>query len=565
VSLADGNANRPDEDAAWTALRRRDKILLAVSYAAERFLGQEPLDSVLTDVLERLGKAAEVGDATVFELVDDTERGGCLVPRYSWSAPGAESVFDFAPDGFAWAGTDFAHLFALLEQGQPLVARVEELPAGLRALLAGDMSAIAALPIFAAGQLVGVIAVSRRGGPRDWAESEIGALKTAAAVTGAALERNRSRRAVRRRDELLRLIVDNAPLMVAYFDHARRCRFANRRYQESFGVPDDPVLGKTLEEIIGAEDCRATEPYWKRTQAGEQVTFEHAHDRADGTRQHLEVSAVPHRTESGEVAGCYVILTDITERKQSEESLRRAHDQLEEKVRERTEELLMLNRELEAFSYSVSHDLRAPLRAIDGFSHLIEEQLAGKLDAETENYFGRIRAAVQRMFWMIEGLLELGRASRKEIDATQVDLSLCAREIVEDLAAGNGARRVEWIIEDGLRAVGDRQLLRLLLQNLLENAWKYTARCEAARIEFRAGQAADGTPEFTIRDNGAGFDMAHAQRLFQPFQRLHSTRDFDGTGIGLATVARIVHRHGGRIRAEGTPGRGASFHFTLPT
>lgn len=234
-------------------------------------------------------------------------------------------------------------------------------------------------------------------------------------------------------------------------------------------------------------------------------------------------------------------------------------------MRERTEELLMLNRELEAFSYSVSHDLRAPLRAIDGFSHLLEEQLAGKLDAETENYFGRIRAAVQRMFWMIEGLLELGRASRKEIDATQVDLSLCAREIVEDLAAGNGARRVEWLIEDGLRAVGDRQLLRLLLQNLLENAWKYTARCEAARIEFRAGQAADGTPEFTIRDNGAGFDMAHAQRLFQPFQRLHSTRDFDGTGIGLATVARIVHRHGGRIRAEGTPGRGASFHFTLPT
>lgn len=546
------------------ALRRRDEILQAVSYAAERFLGSEPVEDVLTDVLERLGKAAEAGGATVFEFVDDPEHGSRLVPRYSWTAAGAESVFDFAAEGFAYPGTDFEHLYAHLEQGNPIVARIEELPDGLKALLANSVRTFAALPISAAGQLVGVIAVSQRGTQREWAESELSALKTAATVIGAALERNRTRRAVRKRDEMLRLIVDNAPLMVAYFDIQRRCRFANRRYADFFGFPDLGIIGKSLEEVIGAEAYRIAQDYWNRAFAGEPVVFERAHAGRDGKVQHLEVRAVPHRAESGEISGCYAILADITERKLGEEALRQAHDQLEEKVRERTRELAALNRELEAYSYSVSHDLRGPLRAIDGFTHLLAEQLADRLDEETENYFARIRAAVQRMFWLIEDLLELGRASRKEINATEVDLSLCAREIMGDLEAEDGSRQVEWVIEEGIRAVGDRQLLRLLLQNLLENAWKYTRNRKTARIEFRTGVDADGRRTFRVSDNGAGFDMAHADKLFQPFQRLHSSRDFEGTGIGLATVARIVQRHGGEIHAEGRPNQGATFRFTLP-
>jgi len=564
VSYGDGYQGGPAQGSVWEALKRREEILMAVSYAAERFLGSEPVEDVLTDVLARLGKAAEAGGATVFEFIDDPEHGSRLMPRYSWTAAGTESVFDFAAEGFAYPGSDFEHLYAHLDQGNPIVSRVEALPAGLRALLAPSVRALAALPIFAAGQLVGVLGVSQRGAQRDWAESELGALKTAATVIGAALERNRTRRAVRKRDELLRLIVDNAPVMVAYYDRRMRCRFANRRYQDFFGFPDGSLLGRTLEEIIGPEAYRNAREHWQRAYAGQSVAFERPQPGRDGSIQHLEVRAVPHHSESGELIGCYAILTDITARKRNEEALRQAHDQLEEKVRERTEELAMLNRELEAYSYSVSHDLRAPLRAIDGFTHLLSEQLAGKLDAETENYFERIRAAVKRMFWLIEDLLELGRASREELQKGEVDLSQCAREIMEDLAAQQPARDVAWVIEDGLRASGDRRLLRLLMQNLLENAWKYTARKATARIEFRAAPAGDGWLAFQVCDNGAGFDMALAEKLFQPFRRLHSAREFEGTGIGLATVARIVQRHGGDIRAEGEVGRGATFLFRLP-
>jgi PAS domain S-box-containing protein len=564
MSVGNEEAHDPSLAPIWADIRRRDAILLAVSYAAERFLGNEPLEAVLTDVLERLGKAAEAGGATVFELVDEPDGGARLVPRYSWTAAGSASIFEYAEEGFAHAGTDFEHLYAQLERGEPIVARRESMPAGLLALIPTDVAAFAALPIFASGQIVGAIAFSQRGPRREWAESEIGALKTAATVVGAALERNRSRRAVRRRDELLRLIVDNAPLMVAYYDREMRCRFANRRYADFFGHPVRSILGMRLEDVIGPDAYRVAAPYWKHAFAGAPVVFERAQAGPDGAVQYLEVRAVPHQADSGEVLGCYAILTDITQRRLGEAALREAHGQLEEKVRARTEELAVLNRELEAYSYSVSHDLRTPLRAIDGFSHLLAERLGDRLDAESAEYLGRVRTAVRRMSGLIDDLLELGRVSRQELEMREVDLTACAREIVEELATQHGARNVECLIEDGIRALGDPQLLRMALQNLLENAWKYTARKEFARIEFSHAVEANGRRVYRVRDNGAGFDMNYAQKLFQPFQRLHNPREFEGSGIGLATVARIVRRHGGEIGADGEVGRGATFWFTLP-
>lgn len=564
MSDGGGKVIDPAQASVWEALRRRDAILLAVSYAAERFLGNEPLEHVLTDVLERLGKAAEANGATVLEFVNDPERGARLVPRYSWTAAGVESIFEYAGEGFNFSGSDLDHLYGILEKGHLVVARIDEIPAGLQALLPDDIRACAALPISAAGQLVGIVAVSLRAQQRDWAESELSALKTAATVIGAALERSRSRRAVRKRDELLRLIVENAPLMVAYYDSQMRCRFANRRYADFFGFPDRSIVGKSLEDVIGGEAYLYALDYWTRAFSGEQVVFERPQTGKDGGTQYLEVRVVPHHAESGETMGCYAIITDITERKLNETALRQAHDQLEEKVRQRTEELAMLNQELEAYSYSVSHDLRTPLRAIDGFTHLLAEQLAGRLDAETENYFGKIRSSVDRMFRLIEDLLELGRVSRKEMAKKAVDLSQMAREIIEDFSAQNNARRVECLIEDGIAVVGDRQLLRLLLQNLLENAWKYTSKRATACIEFGSSFNENGKRILRVRDNGAGFDMAYADKLFQPFQRLHNPRDFEGTGIGLATVARIVQRHGGGIWAEGEVNKGATFWFSIP-
>ena len=224
------------------------------------------------------------------------------------------------------------------------------------------------------------------------------------------------------------------------------------------------------------------------------------------------------------------------------------------------EELERKNQELEAFSYSVSHDLRSPLRAIDGFTAMLIEVVQEHLDESGQHYADRIRASVKRMNEMIEDLIELSRVGRAAVARRPVDVGAMASEIFLDLAAGTPGRQVDTVIEADLVASADARLLRNVLENLLGNAWKFSTRTEDPRIEVGSGP--DG--EFFVRDNGSGFDMNQAQRLFSPFQRLHKQSDFPGTGIGLATVHRIVERHGGRIWAESAPGEGATFWFTLP-
>jgi PAS domain S-box-containing protein len=253
---------------------------------------------------------------------------------------------------------------------------------------------------------------------------------------------------------------------------------------------------------------------------------------------------------------------DITARKQAEVELQQYREHLEELVEARTDALGVANRELEAFSYSVSHDLRAPLRAIDGFSRILIEDYGARLDAEACGYLGRVRKAVQRMGVLIDELLELSRLGRAGMHMAAVDLSCLAAEVTEQLRTGDPARTVQVKIASGVNARGDEQLLRLLLQNLLGNAWKYTHLKEHAWVEFGATTQGEETVYY-VRDNGAGFDMAYADKLFQPFQRLHRSEEFEGTGVGLAIVARIIKRHAGRVWAEGKVGEGATFYFTL--
>jgi signal transduction histidine kinase len=254
---------------------------------------------------------------------------------------------------------------------------------------------------------------------------------------------------------------------------------------------------------------------------------------------------------------------DITARKAAEARLRTLAGDLERQVEARTRELAEANRELEAFSYSVSHDLRSPLRHLDGFASLLAEELGPSASADAQSYMKRIRASAQRMSGLINDLLALARISRLPLARARVNLSDIAREISGELAREDPSRRVAWWIAPDLVAYADPGLARLALENLLGNAWKYTARCASGRIEFLEEQAPDGTREFVIRDNGAGFDMDHAALLFKPFHRLHGDEEFKGSGIGLATVHRIVERHGGRIRGSGQPGRGAQFRFRL--
>jgi signal transduction histidine kinase len=230
----------------------------------------------------------------------------------------------------------------------------------------------------------------------------------------------------------------------------------------------------------------------------------------------------------------------------------------------RVSDLLDLaNKELEAFSYSVSHDLRAPLRGIDGFSQALLEDSADKLDAEGKDHLRRIRGATQRMADLIDALLSLSRVTRSELHRTSLDFSALARAIAAELQQRDPERQAEWGIQDGLAVVGDPRLLRAVLENLLGNAWKFTAARAPARIEFGIWPGSDGRPTYYIRDNGAGFDMAYKDKLFGAFQRLHTQAEYRGAGIGLATVQRIIHRHGGRIWAEGAPDQGATFYFTL--
>jgi signal transduction histidine kinase len=235
---------------------------------------------------------------------------------------------------------------------------------------------------------------------------------------------------------------------------------------------------------------------------------------------------------------------------------------LNENLQHRATELEATNNELESFSYSVSHDLRAPLRAIDGFSQALMEDYADKLDHTGKDYLGRIRAGSQRMAQLIDDLLNLSRVARSSVTRQEVDLSAMANSIVSELRRAEPGRRIDCSIAENLHVNGDEHLLRVALENLLGNAWKFTEKCARAQIEI--GKLQDpGAPVYFVRDNGAGFDMAHVDKLFGPFQRLHSMQEFKGTGIGLATVQRVIHRHGGRIWAEGGVGQGATFYFKL--
>lgn len=256
------------------------------------------------------------------------------------------------------------------------------------------------------------------------------------------------------------------------------------------------------------------------------------------------------------------LLRTADERERAQHELALHRDHLEELVEERTNALRVANRELEAFSYSVSHDLRAPLRTLDGFSQALVEDYGEQLTGDGEDYLQRIRAASQRMARLIDDMLLLSRLSRGEMRRDRIDLTPLAEEVVENLREADPERDVDVVVEPQLVADADPRLVRVLLQNLIGNAWKFTSKQPHATIQV--GHANGDPSVFCVRDDGVGFDMAYADKLFGAFQRLHSAGDFEGTGVGLATVQRIVTRHGGRAWAESEPEIGATFYFTLP-
>jgi PAS domain S-box-containing protein len=323
----------------------------------------------------------------------------------------------------------------------------------------------------------------------------------------------------------------------------------NPAWQEVLGWTSDDLTACPYVNLVHPDDVASTvRESAKLANGGLTVDFENRYRCKDGSYRWLSWKAASN-TERGLV---YAAARDVTAEKRAARELQQY-----------AASLRAANRELEAFSYSVSHDLRSPLRSIDGFSQALMEDCGGQLGSQGETHLQRIRSAAQRMGQLIDDLLKLARVTRAELTFETVDLSAIAQRTLTRLAETHGGRRVDWQVQPGLSANGDARLLEIAITNLLENAWKFTGKKPTARIEFGARNGEGRPREFFVRDDGAGFDEAYGSKLFGAFQRLHHASDFPGTGIGLATVQRIVTRHGGHIRAEGRPDHGATFSFTL--
>jgi PAS domain S-box-containing protein len=326
----------------------------------------------------------------------------------------------------------------------------------------------------------------------------------------------------------------------------------NKGAERIFGYTADETIGRPVAMLLPPGRLGEEPEIMKRLRRGERVEpFETVRRRKDGEDIDVSMTISPIHDSRGQVVGASKVARDISDRKRGEAALARAKEAAE-----------TASSEFEAFSYSVAHDLRAPLRGIDGFSQALLEDYSDKLDDEGRRQLGKVRSSAQHMAQLIENLLMLARVTQSDVRREWVDMSALARATGTRLENADPPRKVALQIADGLVGDGDGRLLGILLDNLLGNAWKFTAKRATAHIEF-GSQQKDGQNVFFVRDDGAGFDMAYAAKLFGVFQRLHAPSEFDGIGIGLATVQRIVRRHGGRVWAEGVVDQGAAFYFTL--
>ncbi len=367
-------------------------------------------------------------------------------------------------------------------------------------------------------------------------------------------DRRRAQEAIQAERQRLLAILDTLPVYLALLTPDYHIAFANRFFRERFGEARgkrcfDHLFGRdapceVCESFNALERDTPLEWEWTGPDGREYYVYDFPFTESDGSKLILEAGL------------------DVTALKRAEAAVRQLNTTLEGRVAERTAALEAANRELEAFSYSVSHDLRGPLRAINGFAEVLREDYGERLDEVGLGYLGRMRDATLRMGELVDGLLVLSRIMRSELKSASVNLSGLAEGIARQLQLAASGREVTWEIEPDLVATGDPALLRSLLQNLLDNAWKFTARCEQARITV-GRQWQNGREVFFVRDNGVGFESEYAHKLFEPFERLHGNAEYDGSGIGLATVRRIVQRHGGAVWAEGEPGEGATIFFTL--
>lgn len=361
--------------------------------------------------------------------------------------------------------------------------------------------------------------------------------------------------------EEFRIIADNLPVLIAEIDNQHYYSFANRTHEEWCACSGQNIVGRHMSDIVGDLVYKTIKKHLNY--AGEDNNREYLLPFPDGKERYVTFNIKPQVDKHGKLSKFICLISDVSRMKKSEIELSLYKDHLEELVEERTAQLSLINRELEAFGYTVSHDLRNPIKSIEGFCHALEEELGERITPVAANYLVRIHGLTTRMDNLIKDLMSLSQISRKNIEYEEVELSNIAKEIIGELEQDDNTQKIQIHIGSNLKIPADSGLMRVVLENLIGNAWKFTKNVESPSIVFDAYERENDTV-FYVKDNGAGFNAKFKDKIFTPFQRLHDPDEYPGTGIGLATVKRIIHRHGGSVWASSNEGQGASFYFSLP-
>ncbi|MEJ2592079.1 MAG: AAA family ATPase [Candidatus Thiodiazotropha sp.] len=535
-------------------------------------------------------------DVTERKLIDDTL---FFIAQHGWYA-GVENFFqalvqflgatldmdcvsiDRIEENSAYAETvalyvkgALAPIMRYARKGTPCETVMEQqlcvYPQGVRRLFPedtrlaeNDAESYIGIPLWdSSGQGIGLISLMS-GKPLPDNTSATQVLKLVATRAAAELVRQRSERILREREHEFRTLAENLPDNIVRYDRDARVVYLNPELEKTLGISAADRIGKRIREYHadGSYDAYA-EAVDTVLDNGKDMEFEFMLPGSVKAPRIYQMNLIAERDEHGEVTGVLAISREITERKRAEEQIRRLNQELEQRVIDRTAALEAANKELEAFSYSVSHDLRTPLRAINGFSHILLEDYAGQLDDEGKRLLNVVRDSTIRMGQLIDDMLNFSRTGRMEFAFREVDMERVAQGVVEELGPAGGGNKLQVEVKHHPNARGDAAMLRQVYINLLSNAIKFSRDREIQKIEVGA-EVKDGETVYYVKDNGVGFDMRYADKLFGVFQRLHSVNEFTGTGIGLAIVKRIISRHGGRVWAQGVVGAGATFYFSLP-
>ena len=507
--------------------------------------------AVLNKVADAVFTNLGVDGTAIFIVNHDRQKIEAAIVRGAWSHLG-EAAYPVDENVAAWVAR-MQDLFSPTNDTQAIPQHPWP-----------QLGTAVAVPMLAGGKLNGIIAFEPLGPRRRVTRGELRVVSVLASAAAAALDHAVLIRKLSEAEQRYRRLADNAQDVVFRYEFIPQPRFTyiNSAMTAISGYsPAEHYADPDLIRRIIHPDDRLLADEGRSRAALSQRTLRWL--RRDGAIVWMEERNVPVFDERGELIAIEGIARDVTDRRQAEEDIRQLNQTLEERVRTRTAELEIANKDLEAFSFSVSHDLRAPLRIVGGFGQLLRDQHGSRLGEEATSYLARIETASHRMGEIIEGLLRLSQASRLKPRYEALDLAEIVRSVAADVQAAQPQRSVQILIQAPMHCYGDRQLLQTVLENLLGNAWKFTARSADARIEV--GMSGEGERRaFFVRDNGAGFDPSGAAKMFEAFQRLHAAQEFPGTGIGLATVQRIIRNHGGDIWAEGQHGKGATFYFTLP-